>query len=111
MSFPAMKGQTCMPNVVVRYQTKPDRADENQQLIERVFAELNERDPGGFRYIALRLADGVSFMHIVVETGEGNASLADMKAFQEFTANIAERCDVPPAPTGVQVVGSYRIGD
>jgi len=29
-----------MPNVVVRYQTKPDRADENQQLIEAVFADL-----------------------------------------------------------------------
>jgi hypothetical protein len=27
-----------MRTIVVRYETKPDRADENQQLIERVFA-------------------------------------------------------------------------
>ena len=36
-----------MPTLFVRYRTKPDRAEENQQLIERVFEELAERDPGG----------------------------------------------------------------
>jgi len=30
-----------MKATVVRYQAKPDRADENQQLIEAVFAELS----------------------------------------------------------------------
>ena len=29
-----------MSVVVVRYRTKPDRADENQALVEQVFAEL-----------------------------------------------------------------------
>jgi hypothetical protein len=33
---------------LVRYQTKPERADENQQLIEAVFVGLNERQPEGF---------------------------------------------------------------
>jgi len=28
-----------MPSTVVRYQAKPDRADENQKLIEAVFAD------------------------------------------------------------------------
>jgi hypothetical protein len=28
-------------NTIMRYQAKPERADENQQLIEAVFAELN----------------------------------------------------------------------
>jgi hypothetical protein len=35
-------------NTIMRYQAKPERADENQQLIEAVFAELNEREPDGF---------------------------------------------------------------
>jgi hypothetical protein len=34
---------------VVRYQVKPERADENQQLIEAVFAELEECAPEGSR--------------------------------------------------------------
>ena len=39
-----------MKTIVVRYQTKPERADENQRLIEAVFAELDERKPKGFTY-------------------------------------------------------------
>jgi hypothetical protein len=36
-----------MKATVVRYQAKPDRAAENQQLIEAVFAGLDERRPEG----------------------------------------------------------------
>ena len=39
-----------MTTTVVRYQAKPDRAEENQRLIETVFAELNERELEGFTY-------------------------------------------------------------
>jgi hypothetical protein len=39
-----------MTATVVRYRVKPDRADENQRLIEAVFAELAEREPEGFTY-------------------------------------------------------------
>jgi hypothetical protein len=31
-----------MPNIVVRYRTKAERADENRQLVENVFAQLDE---------------------------------------------------------------------
>ena len=34
---------------VVRYKTKPDRAEENQALIEKVFGELDARRPAGLR--------------------------------------------------------------
>ena len=37
-----------MSTTIVRYETKPDRADENQALIERVFAELAANQPEGF---------------------------------------------------------------
>ena len=99
--------------VVVQYRTKPDRADENQRLVEKVFAELAEHGPAGFRYIPLRLADGNSFVHIVVEEPTENAaSLADMPAFKEFVAGIADRCVEQPVASGATVVGSYRfLGD
>jgi hypothetical protein len=94
--------------VVVRYRTKPERADENQKLIENVFAQLAERQPRGFTYTALRLDDGTSFVHVVTETGADGDSLADMPAFKEFVADIADRCVEQPVPSGAAVVGAYR---
>jgi hypothetical protein len=75
-----------MSAAVIRYQTKPEAADENQQLIEKVFAELKETAPAGLRYSSFRLADGVTFVHVV--DGEG---LTDVQAFQEFQRTFGER--------------------
>jgi hypothetical protein len=98
-----------MQQVVVRYRAKPDRADENQRLVERVFAELAERDPGGLRYATFRLADGVSFVHVALPEEEGRNPLGETPAFQEFQREILDRCDEPPAPQDATVVGSYRF--
>ena len=98
-----------MKTSVVRYQTKPERADENQQLIEAVFADLDEREPEGFTYKVFRLEDGVSFIHVVIEHDVVDPdSLQAVPAFQAFVADIAERCDVPPVATGATIVGGYR---
>jgi hypothetical protein len=98
-----------MTATVVRYQAKADRADENQQLIEKVFAELEERQPEGFTYQVFRLEDGVNFVHVVIEHDvEHPDSLQDVPAFQAFVADIAERCDVAPLAMGATVVGAYR---
>jgi hypothetical protein len=99
-----------MTATVVRYQAKPERADENQRLIEAVFADLNAREPNGFTYKVFRLEDGVSFVHVVVEhDGVDNPdSLQDVPAFQAFVADIADRCDVLPLAMGATVVGGYR---
>jgi hypothetical protein len=98
-----------MSTTVVRYQAKPERADENQRLIEAVFAELDELQPEGFTYKVFRLEDGVSFVHVVIEHGIDNPdSLQAVPAFQAFVADIAERCDVPPLAMGATVVGGYR---
>jgi hypothetical protein len=98
-----------MTTTVVRYQAKPERAEENQRLIETVFAELNEREPEGFTYKVFRLEDGVSFIHVVIEHDVDNPdSLQAVPAFQAFLADIAERCDVPPAATSATIVGGYR---
>ena len=86
-----------MPQVVVRYQTKPEAADENQRLVERVFSELNAADPGGLRYATFRLEDGVTFVHVAsVETGDGVNPLTKSEAFAEFQSGIRDRCVEPP---------------
>ena len=99
-----------MRRVVVRYKTKPDRADENQALVENVFAELAATDPGGVRYATFRLEDGVTFVHIAEIEGEDNP-LGATAAFGEFQRDLADRCDEPPMALGATLVGSYRFMD
>ena len=98
-----------MKAVVVRYQAQPDRADENQKLIEAVFADLEARRPEGFSYQVFRLEDGVSFVHVVTEHDVAQPdSLQEVPAFQEFVAGVGDRCDIPPLAMGATVVGAYR---
>jgi hypothetical protein len=99
-----------MSAVVVRYQAKPERADENQRLIEAVFADLDRLRPKGFSYRVLRLDDGVSFVHVMIEDDDASepGSLHQVPAFAAFTAEVADRCDVPPLAMPATVVGEYR---
>jgi hypothetical protein len=91
---------------VVRYTTRPDTADENEQLIKAVFAQLAEQRPEGLRYVAVRLDDGVSFVHVAVLDDEHNP-LAGLPAFGEFVSAINERCADGPTPASGTVVGAY----
>jgi hypothetical protein len=99
-----------MTSTVVQYQVKPERADENQRLIEAVFADLEARQPNGFTYKVFRLEDGISFVHVVVEHDDVDHpdSLQDVPAFRAFVADIAARCDVAPVAKGATIVGGYR---
>ena len=93
---------------VVRYTTRPGSADENEKLIKAVFAQLAEQLPEGLRYVAIRLDDGVSFIHVAVHENDHNP-LAALPAFGEFASAIKERCTDGPAPVNGTVVGSYGI--
>ena len=98
-----------MGEIVVRYTVKPGRAEENRRLVERVYAELAERAPAGFRYATLCLADGVSFVHVAsLEEGRDNP-LGAIAAFADFTRDIAERCVQPPEAQDASIVGSYGL--
>lgn len=97
-----------MAVTVVRYKTKSDRADENQSLIEAVYAELDAARPEGLRYMTFRLGNGVSFVHIAsIETVDGANPLAAVPAFAAFQQGIAERCEEGPLVMEASVVGSY----
>lgn len=98
-----------MKTIVVRYKTKPEHAEENARLVEKVYAELNEERPAGFRYVTLRLDDGVSFVHILTETQAGGDSLGEQPAFKAFVAAVGERSEEPPVAMQASVVGSYLV--
>jgi hypothetical protein len=91
---------------IVRYQTHPEAAEENARLVADVYAALAEIDPGGFQYETHRLADGVTFVHVVHQDTPDNP-LTTLPAFATFQRDLAQRCVVPPAASETTIVGSY----
>ena len=96
-----------MKRTLIRYKTKPDAADRNAGLIEKVFEELKAKAPQGVRYLVLRLEDD-SFVHFVA-TEEGATPLPSLEAFKAFQSGIRDRCIEPPVPNGASIVGNYRM--
>jgi hypothetical protein len=98
-----------MAHRLIRYRTRPERADSNQALVQTVFAELRARQVEGLRYLVLR-APGETFLHLVtVEPGNDTARLTSLPSFQEFQREIRERCLEQPEPGEVTIVGNHRM--
>jgi hypothetical protein len=99
-----------MSTIMVRYKVKPERAEENEQLVRAVYEELARTAPAGLRYATFKLDDGVSFVHIAaIDTADGQNPLREVKAFQVFQKDVAERCAEPPASCELHEVGSFQL--
>jgi radical SAM superfamily enzyme with C-terminal helix-hairpin-helix motif len=98
-----------MKRTLIRYDTKPERAEENQRLIEGVFRELHAKAPNGVRYMALRVGTG-TFLHFVeVDTADGSNPLPELDAFRSFQSGIRDRQVGPAQSTGAAIIGHYRV--
>jgi hypothetical protein len=98
-----------MKRTLVRYKTKPEAREQNRQLIEDVFAELQAKSPEGVRYMVLMLDDG-SFLHFV-ESRDPDNSVPKLDAFKLFQGGIRDRCAEPPQASEATIVGNYRMLD
>jgi hypothetical protein len=97
---------------LIRYKVKPGEQANNEALVRKVYDELGQAAPDGFRYATFVLEDGVSFVHIAAtEATDGSSPLPGLAAFQAFQDGIAERCDEPPTPAPLREVGSYAFWD
>ncbi|MFN2560362.1 MAG: hypothetical protein ABR571_03555 [Jatrophihabitans sp.] len=91
---------------VARYRTTAEGAEENQRLVEAVYAELAQSRPEGLQYATFRLDDGVTFVHVAVG-GEG--VLPELPAFQEFQRELGARLDGRPLEgSNARLVGRYQ---
>jgi hypothetical protein len=99
-----------MGSSMIRYKVRPDRADENVTLVEAVYAQLAREKPEGIHYATFRLPDGVSFMHLVVDSDQPGRILGELAAFKAFVGDIESRCEEPPVAMELTLVGSYRVG-
>jgi L-rhamnose mutarotase len=98
-----------MKRTMVRYKVKPEHAEENTRLIQKVFEELHAKSPAGVSYLALRLGDG-TFVHFSTADTEDDVSpIPRLEAFARFQNGIKERCIEPPQSSDVTIVGEYRV--
>jgi hypothetical protein len=98
-----------MKRTMVRYKVKPEHADENVRLIQKVFEELQAKSPAGVRYLVLRLNDG-TFVHLsVADTADGVSPIPRLEAFGRYQSGIRERCVELPQSSDVTIVGEYRV--
>jgi len=96
-----------MTRRMVTYRVKDGRAEENAAYVREVMADLAARETEGVRYEVFLLEDGVSFLHVVDEEGEGG-KVQVSEAFQRFTATLLEdRCADTPELHTMTLVGRY----
>jgi hypothetical protein len=94
-------------SVVVSYRVRPEAVAAHVRLIEAVFEQLHAEQPDNVEYKVVRLADGVSFVHVSsAETPDGSNPLPEMAAFKEFGRDSAARVATAPVPTAADIIGS-----
>ena len=98
-----------MGSSMVRYKVRPDRVADNESLVRNVYEQLNRERPDGLHYATFKLPDGVSFMHIVVDSDQPGRVLNEIAAFKAFVTDIESRCEEPPVATELTMVGSYDL--
>jgi len=100
-----------MSATMVKYRVKPDRSEENVELIRAVYAELDDGQFPHIRYSTWMLEDGVTFVHVASVDGEGRAPLSDISSFRKFREGLDERCENGPEFTQLTTkLGSYAAG-
>lgn len=95
---------------LVRYATKPDRAEENERLARAVFAELRAEAPDHVAYALFR--NGVDFAHVFINTRADDSSpVTELPSFKVYAKDVIERCEAPPEQTrlGVRLLESYGL--
>jgi quinol monooxygenase YgiN len=100
-----------MTNAMIRYKVKPDRAEENRQLIRAVYEELKRTQPTGIRYATFQLDDGVSFIHLHSSDSTDGSPLTELPAFKKFQQGIPDRCEERPTVAELHQIGSFRLFD
>lgn len=99
-----------MKNMIITYQVKPEKLEQNKLYIQNVFKQLHALSPTRFQYASLLLEDGVSFAHVVrYDEQDDPGPLQKLPAFEEFLKDINDRCDVAPKPVTASIIGNFNI--
>ena len=98
-----------MALMMIRATLKPERVEEVDAAIERLFAALDAAQPAGVRYASLRMADDVEAVILLQLDDGANNPLPQIPEFVEFQQALGEWIDGPPEAQPLTVKGSYRL--
>lgn len=97
-----------MAITVIHYTVRPEAAADNQALVAAVFEQLALARPAGFQYAVVKLADGVTFAHVITgDRAEAGEALRQLSAFQAFTRDGRQRWVEGTAPGEATVIGEF----
>ncbi len=93
---------------IIRYKLKSDRVAENEERIKAVFRQIHDKKPAGVRYAVYKLADGVSFVHMITYDPEAaHQPVTNRSAFQEVPAQARDRFEELALASDAEDIGSY----
>lgn len=88
---------------------KPESVPEVDEAIQRLFAALEQAQPGGVRYASLRRLDDVSAVILVDVEDEASNPLPRIPEFVKFQQDLRGWVAGPPDAELLTVKGSYRL--
>lgn len=94
-----------MSTKLIRYRVKPEKIEENQQLVQQVFRELRAKSPKDVRYLVLKLSDG-TFCHLFEDE---TRTISTLDAFAAFRRGGSDRRVDEPQQLEATIVGNYRM--
>ena len=80
-----------MKEQLINYMVKPDKVNENTELIQNVFKELQSTKIHGLKYSVYKMGANV-FVHIAqFETPASQAAFRELASFKAFCKEISTR--------------------
>jgi hypothetical protein len=102
------EGTNMVATTVIHYKVHPEAAAENERLIKAVLEQLAVSRPPGFHYAVVKLADGVTFAHVITgDRAKAREELGRLPAFQAFSQGSQQRWAEGSAPAEAAVIGAF----
>ena len=95
---------------LARYRIKSDKQDEIVTLLEEFVKTIKEHEPNTLRYVAYRLEDGVSFVHIMYfKDEEAEQHHQESSYWKKFTELLHPNCEEEPQFVSIAPVPAHFL--
>ncbi len=92
---------------IVQFDTDPERVDEVEEAIRRLFADVEAAAPTGIDYTAARVGDGSRFLLTLTLPEDAPNPLLEIPGASAFRGKVGEWAGGPVPPATLQVIARY----
>lgn len=97
-----------MKKVFIQYKIKSEQVSNAEVLIKKVFDDLRSESPGNVNYIAQKLADGQTFIHIYTADENVKNPVVGLQSFKELQEFIKVNHAEKPVSIELSDIDSYN---